>query len=486
MSIHARLNPEAQSNLDAQRRASVITSLVIAILSIVLVILILFFILLPSLAINSPTIVAYSAGSEEDDPLQEKRITREVTPKPNAPSSAMAKVMASANPTNFAVPVPEVEAIPALTFGFRDDIGQGWGNGGNGGGGGFGKIPAAMRKRCSAEDRMRRLKQSGGTEACEEAVMKALRWFKTVQRRDGSWGGSHQVAQTGLVLLAYLGHCETPLSEEFGEAVTNGMVYLIENSVKNKGRLCTTRGDRHWVYEHGISTYALAEAYMFCRVLGLNIPNLKESVKLGVQWIIDNQNPSGGWDYNFDEGGRGGDMSITAWQMQALKAGYHTRLNFRNMPQCISKALTYCEGRQNSNGGFGYTGTSPVGGGHFTLTGAGVLCFQQHKGTNNRAARKGMDYIDRHAQISYNGGPCNLYEHYYVSQAAINQGGKSWLDYNDKFRDTLLSGQQGDGHFRSPPNPGPGNKNDPVYHTALATLMLEVYYRFLPGTGFGL
>ena len=179
-------------------------------------------------------------------------------------------------------------------------------------------------------------------------------------------------------------------------------------------------------------------------------------------------------------------MSITAWQMQALKAGYHTRLNFRNMPQCISRALTYCEGRQNSNGGFGYTGTSPVGGGHFTLTGAGVLCFQQHKGTSNRAARKGMDYIDRHAQISYDGGPCNLYEHYYVSQAAINQGGKSWLDYNDKFRDTLLSGQQGDGHFRSPPNPGLGNKNDPVYHTALATLMLEVYYRFLPGTGFGL
>ena len=88
--------------------------------------------------------------------------------------------------------------------------------------------------------------------------------------------------------------------------------------------------------------------------------------------------------------------------------------------------------------------------------------------------------------MSYKGGPCNLYEHYYVSQAAINHGGKSWLDYNDMFRDTLLSGQQGDGHFRAPPNPGPGNKNDPVYHTALATLMLEVYYRFLPGTGFGL
>ena len=486
MSIHARLNPEAQSNLDAQRRASIVTSLIIAILSVILVVLILFFILLPSLIIKSPIIVAYSSGSEEDDPLQQKRITREVTPKPNAPSSSIAKVMASVTPSPTAVPIPEVEAVPALTYGFRDDIGQGWGTGGNGGGGGFGRIPATMRKRCSAADRMRRLKQHGGNEACEEAVMKALRWFKKVQRRDGSWGGSNQVAQTGLVLLAYLGHCETPLSEEFGEAVTNGMVYLIDNSVKNKGRLCTTRGNNHWVYEHGIATYALAEAYMFCRQLGLNIPNLKDSVQLGVQWIIDNQNRSGGWEYGFDEGNRGGDMSITAWQMQALKAGYHTRLDFRNLPECISRALNYCEGRQNSNGGFGYTGTSPVGGEHFTLTGAGVLCFQQHKGTNHRAARKGMDYIDQHASISYQGGPCNLYEHYYVSQAAINHGGKSWLDYNDKFRDTLLSGQQGDGHFRAPPNPGPGNKNDPVYHTALATLMLEVYYRFLPGTGFGL
>ena len=156
MSIHARLNPEAQSDLESQRRASVITSLIIALLSVVLVILILFFILLPSLAINSPTIVVYSAGSEEEDPLQQKRITREVSPKPNAPSSAMAKVMASRSISDLAVPVPEVEAVPALTYGFRDDIGQGWGTGGDGGGCGCVRFPAAMLKRCSAADRMRR------------------------------------------------------------------------------------------------------------------------------------------------------------------------------------------------------------------------------------------------------------------------------------------------------------------------------------------
>ena len=138
MSIHARLNPEAQANLEAQRKASVITSMIIAVLAVVLVVLILFFILIPSLLVKSPTIVAYTAGSEEEDPLQQKRITPEVTPKPNAPSSSMAKVMASVTPSPTAVPVPEIEAVPALTYGFRDDIGQGWGTGGNGGGGGFG------------------------------------------------------------------------------------------------------------------------------------------------------------------------------------------------------------------------------------------------------------------------------------------------------------------------------------------------------------
>ena len=56
MSIHARLNPDAESNFEAQKRSSVITSFVIAILVVVLIVLILFFILLPTLAMRSPTI----------------------------------------------------------------------------------------------------------------------------------------------------------------------------------------------------------------------------------------------------------------------------------------------------------------------------------------------------------------------------------------------------------------------------------------------
>jgi hypothetical protein len=204
-----------------------------------------------------------------------------------------------------------------------------------------------------------------------------------------------------------------------------------------------------------------------------------------VQWIIDNQNKSGGWDYAYEEAGaRGGDMSITAWQMQALKAGKHTGLEFRNMRGCIAKALDYCESCQAGHGGFGYAGTTPVGGagGHFTLTGAGTLCFQQHKGTSNSNARKGIKYIDNESSFDYKAGPCNLYEHYYSSQAAMNHGGASWQKYNEMFRDQLLGAQNKDGSWPTPPEGGPGMRGEPIYITALATLMLEVYYRFLPGT----
>ena len=486
MSLHAQLSPEAEARLQAQKRNSVITSGVIALLVMALVILILLFILLPNLLIKSPTIVTYQAGAPEEDTMEQKEVNPQIQRKPSAPSSSMAKVIASTSPSPTAVPVPETEAEPNLDFGSGDDFGDGWGTGGDGGGGGFGNIPATMRKRCSPEDRLQRLKENGGNEKCEEAVVKALRYFKGNQAGDGSWGGGSKVAYTGLVLLAYLGHCETPLSEEFGVTVTGAITFLVDNCQKNKGRMASNLQDKHWCYSHAIAAYALAEAYTFCSQLGVNLPNLKESVQASVQWIIDNQNKSGGWEYSYDEAGdRGGDLSITAWQMQALKAGKHTGLEFRNMTRCIRDALKYCESCQASDGGFGYVGTRALGDGHSTLVGAGALCFQQHKGASNSNARKGIKYIDKKSQFDYNVGPCNLYEHYYSSQAAINNGGKSWDQYNEMFRDQLLNAQNNDGSWPAPPKPGPAARNDSVYVTALATLMLEVYYRFLPGTAAG-
>ena len=95
-----------------------------------------------------------------------------------------------------------------------------------------------MRKRCSKDDRLQRLKENGGTPACEEAVLKGLRWLKTNQSPDGSWG-KPPVGMTGLVLLAYFGHCETPASDEFGDSCLKGIVYLVDMAMKNNGKIAS-------------------------------------------------------------------------------------------------------------------------------------------------------------------------------------------------------------------------------------------------------
>ncbi|MCX6877867.1 MAG: hypothetical protein NTW21_29250 [Verrucomicrobia bacterium] len=491
MSLHAQLSPEALARLHAQRRNSSISSLVIAFLSITLMGLVLGFILIPALFKDTPTIVTYAASLTEETDLNEKKINTSADRRPSSPSSSMAKVIAANTTSTVAIPVPDVDTpVPSVNFGDGDDFGTGWGSGGDGGGGGggFGNIPTTMKKRCSKQDRLTRLKDTGGTPECEEAVVKALQWLKSTQSQDGAWGGS---AMTGLGLLAYLGHCETPLSEEFGPSCLLAITNLVNLGMKNNGKLSTDAGARHWPYEHGIATYALAEATTFCKQLNINVPNLQEVTQKAGQLIIDNQHQSGGWDYSYDESGpRGGDLSITAWQMQALKACKHTGLDFRNLSKCVSRGTEYVEKLASGSGGFGYTNAnSSAGGDYFTLTGAGMLSLQMWDKGSRAAVRNGAKYIDKNTKFDYNTGFSDLYGHYYEAQAMMNRGGEQWKRYNTLFREQLLKNQNPDGSWKAP---GGGQKmravapqfvGDAHFRTCLCTLMLEVYYRFLPGTG---
>jgi hypothetical protein len=494
MSLHAQLSPEAQARLQAQRRNSTISSIIISMLVIVLLCLILAFIFLPAWVKETPVIVSYQGTSITDENIEVKKMNNSVERKPSAPSSSMAKVIAANTVSPTAVPVPEVDVPdPSTDFGNGDDFGDGWGSGGDGGGGGgFGNIPATMKKRCSPEDRMARLTENGGTPQCEEAVMKGLRWLKSTQNADGSWTGSSQCAMTGLALLAYLGHCETPLSEEFGESCLKAITFLVNRGMANDGVMSSSAEKNHLPYEHAISTYAIAEAATFCKQLNINVPNLMEVAQKAGQFIISNQHESGGWDYGYvEDSARGGDLSVAAWQIQALKACKHTGLDFKNMTRCIRKALDYVEARQGSDGGFGYAGKgdSHAPNGYHTLTGAGMLCLQMWNKESAGSVRSGGKYIEKKSKLEFNGEDCDLYGHYYEGQAMMNRGGEQWTKYNAMFRDQILNNQNADGSWKAP---GGGKKVNAVaaaytsnvhYRNCLCILMLEVYYRFLPGTG---
>lgn len=498
MSLHAQLSPEAQARLDAQQRNSTLSSAAIAVLSLSLLGLVLGFVFIETILKDPHQTEAVWVKPQDEDIIKPDKLHPTTSRKPAAPASNRTRVIVSITQANVTLPVVDVPVdVPAVQFGDGEDFGKGGDLGRDSGGDVFRDLPPVFDKRCSKADRMARLKEAGGTDACEEAVSKALQWLKATQSREGNWPGN--CSNTGFALLAYLGHCETPLSEEYGDSCTRAITYLVNLGMKNPAGWLSTSpnpaANKQLCYEHAINTYALAEAVTFCRSLRkegmVGIPDLEEVTRKAGQLIIDNQTKQGGWEYGYAETSNrgGGDLSITAWQMQALKACKHTGMDFRNLTPCVRRAMEYIEGLAGSKGGFGY---SAAGAGHtdyLTLTGAGMLCMQIWDRESRSAVRDGARYVDKNTRFEFNTRFADLYGHYYEAQAMLNRGGEQWKRHNNRIRDELIRNQNADGSWKVPGGGkelravAPSYVQDATYRTCLCTLMLEVYYRFLPSSG---
>ncbi len=140
MSLHAEITDEARRRLHSQRRNSSIASMVIAFLVLVLIGLLLGFIFISPLLREIPVLVTFTPPAEQEQPMEQKKMTRKVQTKPTSPSSAsMAKVIAANVAAPTSVPVPEMDVTdPAVDFGASNGLGDDWGSGGFTDGGGAG------------------------------------------------------------------------------------------------------------------------------------------------------------------------------------------------------------------------------------------------------------------------------------------------------------------------------------------------------------
>lgn len=389
--------------------------------------------------------------------------------------------------------------------GIGQGIGSGIGNGiGPGRGVGFVSLPKIMASRCSPAERAQKMLANGGGPECEEAVMKALRWLKTKQNPDGSWGSTHKGGMTGLALLSFLGHCELPDSPEFGENITKGITYLINLATNQKnedfeGIFSEQPETIKSTYEHGIATYALGEVYSFAKLGSKPIPMLAEAFEHGVRIIIEKQAPSGGWAYangiGYQPSGgganHGGDLSVTGWQFQALKAAKHTNLKIRGLSSAVNQVEKYLEKNKNKGGGFGRD-TEWNDEEHYSqwmLTGAAVLGLQTLGSGHADDVKDGCkfieDMIEKHP-LDWNSNG-TLYSWYYNTQACFQRGGELWNKWNKQAKPLLIANQNPDGSWKadgSPPQFRAGTSAQAggdanIYRTCLCTLMLEVYYRYL-------
>ena len=336
-------------------------------------------------------------------------------------------------------------------------------------------LPKTMAQRCDPKKRIGRLRAGGGKDMTEQAIIRGLTWLKNTQAKDGSWGGnakkdgepapSDKNAMTGMALLSFLGHCELQDSPEFGTTVQKAINFLTSTPPeKFTSREC---------YSHPIRTYALCEAYTMTKIKKLEL-----YAKRAAEAIVQGQNESGGWAYGYGKGvGAHVDLSITGWNIQALKAAALTGISIDGLDEAMDKAVAYTKRCQDTTGKFAYKeGT----GGKPSLTGAGVLCLQIWKEAKSQEAQKGLEWIIANQAKEWKS--VNVYEWYYHAQACfqatgVSGGSKYWRAWNKSFQAIVCGAQESDGHFG---NGAHYHGENDVYTTTMSILMLEVYYRYMP------
>ena len=352
-----------------------------------------------------------------------------------------------------------------------------------------------------------------GDATTEAAVLKALRWLKKTQKPNGCWNPS-PISNTGLAILAFLAHGETPASKEFGPTVEKAMQFLIDSLGTKKDKtnkeVVTFKGADGNEYATLIATYALCEAYGMTKN-----PNTKIVATKTLQRIVDNQSPTGGWDYGINKASTRDDMSFAGWALQALKAGKMAGMHPKGLDECIKKAMKCLKTRNFKAGGFNYcAGGSPTG-----LTATGCLAMQLLGYMNEPEVKSALDFMrewgpsfkargkgmSKEVAAKIPGPGSNpQYYCYYASQCKYQAGMcagatpanvKSWQDWNTAMKalypKTIITlPEKIDGPDGKPRAVGYWKWQEDqtckgggdTMTTCLCALQLMVYYRYLPTT----
>jgi hypothetical protein len=349
----------------------------------------------------------------------------------------------------------------------------------------------------SSETKRELLKKFGGTTETERAVSMALKWLAQHQNpQTGAWTWSHSLicsgqcdrpgnktasmnGATGMALMCFLGAGQTHMEGEYKETVFKGLSFLIQ-SMKVQGGYGAwwAGGSADDMYGHGIAAIAMCEAYGMTRD-----PRLQEAAQLSINYLTPAQNPqTGGWHYTpYIQQKMPGDTSVVGWQMMAIKSAAMSGLVYDI--DTIRRANFFLD-TMMVPGGFGY---------HYSMdskqknpleyraamTACGVLCRMYSGWKKDEPSIKAA--VAKFAED----GPSksDIYYNYYATQAMKQYGGAEWDSWNNRMRDQLVSSQVQTGHGAGSWFVDNGHSSDAggrLYITCMSTMMLEVYYRYMP------
>ena len=359
-----------------------------------------------------------------------------------------------------------------------------------------------------AEQRLRLAEEQGGSRETEDAVARGLDWIARSQRSDGAWdavrwgagkerrvlnhdrGGAGTQAETGLTglaLLALMGGGHTHLEGPYQPTVTRGLAFLIRSqttdSSKNDGDLAGNASLYARTYCHSMATFALAEA-----LATSDDVRLRPAVERAVAFLVRSQSGStGGWRYR---PGDRGDMSQMGWALMALRSAELAGVEVRPAVWSGIERFVASVGRGSRGGLAAY---QPQGG-HAspTMTAEALYCRQilgiapsQPAACAEAVAALATRLPTGSKQLK-TARPANLYYWYYATLALHHQrtaghdAATAWDNWNGALKRSLLPIQVRTGRNAGSWTPTTlwGGYGGRVYSTAMATMCLEVYYRY--------
>ncbi len=424
----------------------------------------------------------------EDDASSIGRYRPTMTPK--APEPVLPELASSMSSQGQFIPVPGERpqmVLPDETLIARTEPSQ---------------VPSAYILR-SEKLREKAVLKYGGSEASENAVDLSLKWLASVQNPSGYWdastNGSGQVGiddkginrkyagrnadsgVTALAVLAFLGKLNAVDQGIYSPNVKRALQWLVAqqktkewpNGDKTSGYLGGNATQFAGMYCHGMATFAIAEAYAVSKG-SEEAEFLRAPLERAINFILVTQIDDGGWRYV--KGQPDGDMSMFGWQLMALKSA--ERAGIPIPFEARVRLVKFLNSRQLGRyGGLaGYREGEPPSA---PMTAEALFCRQILNIDNDLTATdESVRYLlaNRPSRSSL-----NLYYWYYGTLAMHQRGGKDWEQWNAAMRDLIVSEQRAVGPQAGSWDPRGiwGSYGGRIYSTAVATLSLEVYYRYL-------
>lgn len=320
----------------------------------------------------------------------------------------------------------------------------------------------------------------GGSAQSESAIDRGLQWLATNQDEDGRWNiakhggqGGHDVASTAFALLAFYGRGERhDVDCPYREVVARGLQWLLSQQDRVNGDLRGPNPQHNAMYDHGIASLALVEAYGVTKD-----PALRPRAIAAIEFMTESQHSEGGWRY---KPGERGDLSVTGWYIMSMVSA---RMSGIPVPEKTFNGardfLINMSGGEHG-GSYGYT-DSPQNqnSNRHGMNAAGFFCSQllgtSPKSPNARESAR----ILGDEQIRDD----DLYYIYYGTLASYQHQGPLWRQWRRKVQEGFVKNQDQDGSWSA--GGSHGRQMGRVIGTAITVLCLEAHYRYTPLFGLG-